>query len=1645
MMDLIACGAPLDNSFQKNKLELVNKGSLGRRRRPSRSNLKLLLSSSYSVPQSPISTPQTPNLTPRTPDLTQRTSNSTPRTPILILQTPNPAPRTPSPAPQTSTPIPTASSKKPLVNGSTHKERSSPQNFKILPRTESSLPRTSPESKLVAEAQQFSIEAKLKRKKSDLGRSAVLIQTWERRTRNDSLPKRQQTLKNRFQNKENISDLAAMPDSYICQKYSGNSLNVESLKNGGLASKVRAAYSDETMLYRMSENGQRYDKQVQVNGNELKGGGDEPEWISLSRKLRAKFVEGHIEHNSADSYLHEEPDGVKQQQVVKLIPQPQPTRQPSSETPQKNDLKKKVVDSMDVTVNQTDEPPWIHLSRKLCTKFIEEHIEYPLITPEQSVEKINMIEPNGDVRIIEKIGKPKCRNSKLRRDSEPEWVSLSRKLRAKFIESHIDDPETISLDNQLNASDPEENSSESLSDTSQELIVPKKAYKETKESVCQGFNSEKKIIQENPNLYGNNCHTAKDIINSTAEDDCSWEYQEIQFEPEDSGTFHDSFEDPFLRPVKNGDGNVAVKVQPDKHYNLDHHELRQTNSQHFTSFAETVNSRKFSNAECFNNDVIFSSFAECSEKPPSDSSNLNKKVITVQFVSRQEKEPQHFVKIEKSAQTQVVESLEKSNKSPFFNLTTWEEAHYKSDDERAERTCSPSSNRSLIKEWKSLEDIYDNKEKKFSEGARNKPEQGRRHSEYHNTAPPMKENNIYHSVDVLDKLECKISTQNGFSRSKSSEDCLEISVINNKAVQQMKCIANQASINGIAVNADKYDNFKNNSTIRENNIYSNGNAFEIKENEMKRYEEDCRVVPGDCDSNIDSKISKHDERREFSDCSLSESNKIKKEKSEIRRSFHLNRNNPKCDENNFNGNTINENGTSLEFDSFEFLDKDSAGYESHESDLSSDSDSNRSRKKSVKSYRESENRRINQYEEKRSNMSDDLKQFQVKENGKVSKNNSYTNDKNMATDKASNKKSYKCNGVIPNTMEVASNRSAHSRELKREAKITNNSHPDLQKSEKRISKLESNNSANEYANINPAFISSQAQQNGVQSSFAINDNYKSSQSAYHSDSDDESSGEKKKNSKQRRNTFDTLHNELAISSPSLSASEIKENNRKANKLSPDCNNSKMKSRSCQDISRSEHFSAYREESKRETQPNGTRPQNNLKSQNASAIQFQEFESEAEIPLCAKLVSKQNGKRFTPSISSSSNRNPSPCSESSHVYEDMFKETTSCPSDSETSSWTVMKPNNSYYVNGRSSSMNDLDYSDSCSMSVKCDYASSSEQSTLQSRHSSVTSSSFYVNLRDYDSHMLEPSLSRKKKDHKKTVKNGNSTKLSSTNPPTPESLRHLFTSPLNSIHSPPNRTSRLINKLPQESESHYYSTAAATSSAFKHGFDPSPPKPKKTERSSSIKIKDIAHGIILTFKRFQNHSKSSHVSPTHYVDVSHLADLGSKTNSSESSKSRSKKEHKEFSRKQEEKRRWAFSSENLRTDSDSGCQLTSSDVQRAKARRSSSDLVEKKSSTEIQNTDVMRNGGANEKKKTKNGKKSSNAKEKGKKSRSKSLEPRTVPTVTRKVQQMADGTLYLVTTVSGDTALPGVYSDSPDTSSELSSHRPVKLTGESNC
>ncbi|PRD36036.1 UNVERIFIED_CONTAM: hypothetical protein NCL1_09842 [Trichonephila clavipes] len=1277
-------------------------------------------------------------------------------------------------------------------------------------------------------------------------------------------------------------------------------------------------------------------------------------------------------------------------------------------------------------------------------------VQYPFIAPDQNVKEIDMIEPNGDVRIIEKIGKPKERKLKGRKESEPEWVSLSRKLRAKFIESHINDPETISLDNQLNASDPEETSSESLSDTSQEVVLPTKIYAML-ENKDHNLNEEK--TRNISKVNGNSLPPKKE---NTPEKECSWEYQEMEFDLEDSGTFQeqDLYEDPFVDCSKDGRDIVTVNVKSGLRNDLHLKNSQQSNNPKFTSFAETANSHVFSNAECYNNDVIFGSMTRINEKLSYENPNSNKKIITVQFISHHEKESDDFEKFEYLEPEKEECNKKKDNDtSSFFNLTTWEEAHYKSDDDRFERSRSPCS--SLIKEWKSksMENICDQKEKKLSKGVKNKYENEPVKVQSVNNLLPSKESSICKSEDVLDKLECKISTKKNVTDLKSNGEkpesletnenslFLKCNVYNN---QKNNSVESELSEKETQMNWDDFKHNERNMIFRENDMYSNNDDANSDDYKLGRRKAEKREK--NKRENIhDEKFENHEKNSENG--TFLEFNETKYHKNEKKRN-----NNPgngyrrssesSSDQENHlkNNNAVYENGMSLNCNSVQYQEKDSCKYSSYDSDSSPSSKSYRKQNKFLENHETDENRSLNQH---RNGGLDFEKITQIETDGKETKFENKMPFSDKKKDKNNDdKKKYKCNGVIPNSKEVISENSH-----KKEEKIANSYYTESDlKTSMNILKSENNVSVNEYANINPTFQIAHVQHD-VESSLTACTKSKSSLTIYNSDAEDIPYDGKLNGSRPRRNTVNDVYEETNVRVPFPKSLESNENYQNARKIAAEIKSTKLKSKSCQDIPQNKDFFHDTDDFKQETKQNENEHQSRMISKSSQVIQFQEFESEADIPLCAKLVSKQNGKRSTPSVSSSSNRNVSPCSASSHVYEDMFKENTSCPSDSETASWTVMK-NNSYYVNGRSSSMNDLDFSDSCSMSVKCDYASScSEQSTLQSRHSSYTSSSFYVNLRDYDSHMLEPSLNRKKKDHKKATKNGTSAKPPNSNPPTPESLRHLFTSPLSSIHSPPNRAARLINRLPQEPESHYYSTAAATSSAFKHGFDPTPPKPKKTERSSSIKIKDIAHGIILTFRRFQNHSKNSNVSPTHYVDVSHLAEFGSKTNSSESAKSRSKKEQKEILKKQEEKKRWGFSSENGRTDSDSGCQLPSSDSQRVKARRSSSDLTGKKPNIEIMNADIMvsRNGVVPEKKKSKNGKKSSNAREKGKKSRSKSSEPRAIPTVTRKVQQMADGTLYLVTTVSGDTALPGVYSDSPDTSSELSSHKPVKLTGESNC
>lgn len=543
-----------------------------------------------------------------------------------------------------------------------------------------------------------------------------------------------------------------------------------------------------------------------------------------------------------------------------------------------------------------------------------------------------------------------------------------------------------------------------------------------------------------------------------------------------------------------------------------------------------------------------------------------------------------------------------------------------------------------------------------------------------------------------------------------------------------------------------------------------------------------------------------------------------------------------------------------------------------------------------------------------------------------------SNEKVKSDQSIKNCKNIKCNGVIPNSIynDFPENKIPSSKFNQKENARQNSPKEPVKMGMSKwitMSKSEQNVNKPEYSNVQSSILSEQKNR------------------VTHSEKEIGSRNKSKPNNKERKKKNES--NSVSDLSPKNSRSKYE------NSYSPDfnkCNvNSnrsiktkesdlKAKCKSMFDISNNNttHDLNFRHhESEADLCSAGQTSSSN------SRIEFQHFEFDSEIPLCAKLVSKHDKKKFSKSVSSAlpTYRTESPCaSESSHLYEDMFKETPSGPSDSEASSWTAMK-NNTYYINGRSSSMNDLDFSDSCSLSMKCDYASSSENSTLQSRHSSYASSSFYVNLRDYDSHMLEPSLNKDKRNDRIKTSINSSINASKSNPPTPESLRHLFTSPLNSVHSAPSRTTKLLNRMPSDPQSHYYSTAAVNSSAFKHGFASTSPKQKKTERSSSLKIKDIAHGIMLTFKRFQNGSKNSSLSSSQ-VDVSHLAEM--KSNSELGITKKCPKNSKKQNRDKD------YCAENAKTDTDSGFL---SDAQRAKARRSSSDLTGMKLHSDLFHSD----------------------------------------------------------------------------------------------
>lgn len=1018
------------------------------------------------------------------------------------------------------------------------------------------------------------------------------------------------------------------------------------------------------------------------------------------------------------------------------------------------------------------------------------------------------------------------------------------------------------------------------------------------------------------------------------EKECCWEYQEMEFDQEsNSGNFQEL---DYIDQKLEESGIQRVSLSQN-HSNI---------SEERVTFSNSFFSR---NSECFNNDVIF--------MPHSDNNNIapnspeQKKLITVQFVAHTKRDPSH----DNENEIEILSDKQSTKNESFFNFSSWEVAHYQ--DEKIDG-LQKSKEIPACKDFlsKSLDNLCDSLEEQNFERKKKR-------------VSVCSADNVYleeEKLPVSETLEKKVASEN-FVNELNYTSC-DTSFTNGNNSCNCTC-------------ESKSDKIEENMVCSSNLFFQQEKKIFSGKNEMESSSEDevFEYIPrmseqslSYSDSNNSRKISPAEslkKEKQFNQSTetpspeslMKEMQSYQSRKSSFSESLmnemqsYKSRKTPSPE-------SLMKKMQSRKTPSPESLTQKMQSNQTRKTpsseSLVTEMQSNQCRKtpspeNPMKQILFIQSREPSSLKEgMQFNQSTELSSSENLENGVPFYQVQNNKEKTKKDDSSKNGKRSKCNGMIPNSVYDAfpDTKTSSSKQSENRNNVNNYSKEPVKMGMSKwitMSKPEQNVSKPEYSNVQ-SFIHKE-QESPVKSSVR----------------DTDSNGKRRKS---KINNENVKENAAAIiskikDSPKSDISK-KENyhcnningmNENTDSLNSSENKSYLqaKCKSLCDISRISN-SVHCEEIKfRQHESVDDLCSPSKTANHHSQIEFQHFESDSEIPLCAKLVSNHD-KRISKSFLSitPSNRTESPCpSDSSHVYEDMFKETPSVPSDSETS-WTVLK-HNSYYVNGRSSSMNDLDFSDSCSMSVKCDYASSSESSTMQSRHSSYASSSFYVNLRDYDSHMMEPKLSKSKKSNDKTESNRIPSNASKSNPPTPETLKHLFTSPLTSIHASPHQNSRMLNRMPSDPQSHYYSTAAATSSAFKHGFAPVPAKPKKTERSSSIKIKDIAHGIILTFKKLQNHSKNSGLPSTDHVDVSHLAEL-----KSNSELGKAKKGQKDSKSKKNDK---SYRRENGRNEFDSGFL---SDAQRAKARRSSSDLTDWKSNSELFHSDKKKSkkkGGSKDK------------------------------------------------------------------------------------
>lgn len=150
-----------------------------------------------------------------------------------------------------------------------------------------------------------------------------------------------------------------------------------------------------------------------------------------------------LEPHSTDSYLHEEPEGVKKPQPERETPKNIPRHQKKVQESQKKAQNRVQTIPQMVVEDQirkpklveTHNPPKIVVGNHIPPKMVvENHNNVKTVVQNRFIKNTIVEDSKSRNKVIESMASSHADDSN---GTEPPWVHLSRKLCNKFIEEHI--------------------------------------------------------------------------------------------------------------------------------------------------------------------------------------------------------------------------------------------------------------------------------------------------------------------------------------------------------------------------------------------------------------------------------------------------------------------------------------------------------------------------------------------------------------------------------------------------------------------------------------------------------------------------------------------------------------------------------------------------------------------------------------------------------------------------------------------------------------------------------------------------------------------------------------------------------------------------------------------------------------------------------------------------------------------------------------------------------------------------------------------------------------------------------------------------------------------------------------------------------